>query len=69
MIAQNFNEVIEKVFELPIEDKMELIDILEHHVAEGRREEIAENYKLAQAEFESSKLIFTSDINTLKKML
>jgi hypothetical protein len=48
---------------------MELIDILEHHVAEGRREEIADNYIKAKVEFDSSKLNFSSDIDTLKKML
>jgi len=69
MMTHNFNEVIEKVFDLPMEDKLELIDILERHIAEGRREEISGNFKKAQAEHKSGKLNFSSDIVTLKKML
>lgn len=69
MMAHNFNEVIEKVFDLPMEDKLELIDILEHHIAEGRREEIAGNFKKAQTEHKTGKLNFSSDIAALKKML
>jgi hypothetical protein len=65
----NFNEVIEKVFELPMEEKLELIDILEHHIAEGKREEIAENYIKSIEEDKSGGLNFSSDIETLKKML
>jgi len=69
MMTHNFNEVIEKVFDLPMEDKLELIDILERHIAEGRQEEIADNFKKAQAEHKSGKLKFSSEIITHKKML
>jgi hypothetical protein len=65
----NFNEVIEKVFELPMEEKLELIDILEHHIDEGKRDEIAENYKKSIEEYKSGELNFSSDIGSLKTML
>lgn len=69
MVPTNFNEVIEKVFSLPLEEKMELIDILEHHIDEGRRNEIAQNGITSKEEYKTGKLLFSSDIDELKQML
>lgn len=68
-MALNFNEVIEKVLELPLEEKMELIDLLEQQIAEGRRDEIAKNYKEAQSDLSADRMNFSSDIDELQKML
>jgi hypothetical protein len=69
MMALNFNEIIEKVLELPLEEKMELIDLLEQQIAEGRQDEIAQNYKEAQSDLSADKMNFSSDIDELQKML
>ncbi len=48
--ALQFNSIIEKIYSLPLEDRMEIINLLEHNVADARRDEIANNYKMAQHE-------------------
>jgi hypothetical protein len=69
MMAHNFNEVVERIFELPLEDKMELIDLLEHHIAEAKRDQISDNYKNALSDLNAGKMNFSSDIDVLKGML
>ncbi len=64
-----FNNIVETIYGLPLEDKMEIIALLEHNVADSRREEIAENYKKSSKEQKTGKLKFSSKINELKKML
>ena len=65
----NFNTIVETLYALPLDDKMEIIQLLEHNIAEARRDEIASNYKNAQEELESNSLKFSSQISELKKML
>jgi hypothetical protein len=64
-----FNSIVDTIYSLPLEEKQELKDLLEHHIADERRNEIALNYKKALAEQEAGKLKFSSSINELKKML
>ena len=65
----NFNTIVETIYGLPLEDKMEIITLLEHHVADSRREEIAANYKKSTIEQKAGKLKFSSKISGLKKMI
>ena len=65
----NFNNIVETIYGLPLEDKMELITLLEHNVADSRREEIADNYKKSTIEQKTGKLKFSSKISDLKKIL
>lgn len=65
----NFNNIVETIYGLPLEDKIEIITLLEHNVADSRREQIAENYKKAVSEQKAGKLKFSSKISSLKKML
>lgn len=64
-----FSSIVETIYSLPLEDRMELKNLLEHNIADARRNEIAENFKLAKEEHKAGKLTFSSDINELKKML
>ncbi|HEU5053186.1 MAG TPA: hypothetical protein VFT78_08740 [Hanamia sp.] len=64
-----FSSIVETVYNLPLEEKKELKELLEHNIADARREEIALNYKKAQAEHKAGKLKFSSSIKDLKKML
>jgi hypothetical protein len=48
---------------------LELRNLLEHNIADTRRNEIDVNYKKSQEEHGSGRLKFSSNINKLKKML
>jgi len=67
--ALQFNDILEKIYNLHLEDKLELKNLLEHNIAEARRDEMAENFIKAQEEYHSGKLQFSSDIKALKKLL
>ncbi len=68
-LKSDFNNVVETVYSLPLDEREELKTLLDHNIADSRRNEIAVNYKKAQAEQKSGKLKFSSNIKTLKKML
>jgi len=65
----NFNNIVDSIYNLPLEFKEELKVLLEHNISDDRRKEIAENYKAAIKEQSSGKLKFSSSIAALKKML
>jgi hypothetical protein len=64
-----FNEIVEKIYNLPLEDKLELRNLLDHNIAGDRRKEILLNYKYSLKEFKSGKLKFSDNIDDLKKMI
>jgi hypothetical protein len=64
----DFNRVVESVYNLPLEYKEELMDLLGHNIADVRREEIYNGYKAAQKEHKAGTLKFSSSIKELKKM-
>jgi hypothetical protein len=64
-----FDNIVETIYSLPLEDRMEIKNLLEHNIADTRRNEIAANYKKSQEENKSGKLKFSSKISELKKML
>ena len=65
----NFNKLLESVYSLPLEVKLELKGLLEHNIADQRRNEMFDNYKLSQQENERGELRFSESITELKKML
>jgi len=67
--ALQFNNIIETIYGLPLEDRLEIKNLIEHSIADTRRNEIANNYKSSLEEQKSEKLKFSSKINELKKML
>jgi hypothetical protein len=64
-----FKSIVETIYSLPLEDRMEIKNLLEHNIADSRRNEIASNYKKTQEEYKSGKLKFSSKIDELKEML
>jgi hypothetical protein len=68
-LAFRFNDIVEKIYGLPLEDKVELKNLLEHNISDARRDEILINYTKAREEHQSGKLKFSSTIDDLKKML
>ncbi|MCA1760308.1 MAG: hypothetical protein LC658_11115 [Bacteroidales bacterium] len=68
-LAFRFSDIVDKIYSLPIEEKVELKNLLENNIAESRRNEIASNYAKTREEEKSGKLEFSSDIDELKNML
>ena len=68
-LAFRFNDIVDKIFSLPLEEKVELKNLLEHNIAESRRKEIASSYKKAREEEEFGKLTYSSNMDELMKML
>lgn len=64
-----FSDLVETVKDLSIEEKQELQMLLQQYLREERREEIYENFKLAQAEEQSGKLKYSIDINELQRSI
>lgn len=64
-----FNSIVETLYNLPLDQKMELKELLEHNISDARREEIALNFKKSKNEEKAGKLKFSSSINGLKKMI
>lgn len=65
----DFSTIVETIYNLPLDEKQELKDLLDHNIADSRREEVSLNYKKAQSEYKSGNLKFSSSIKELKKML
>ena len=68
-MENTFSGIVEDIYSLPLEDKQALLNLLEHNIAEERRNEIYNNYLSAKDEETKGKLSFSSDINKLKKLL
>ena len=68
-MKKQFNTIVDSVYNLELEEKQELKILLEHNIADSRREEIYLNYKKALQEEKEEKLEYSSDINELKKRL
>ena len=64
----DFYKIVERVYNLPLEDREELKSLLAHNIAEAHREEILQSYKQAQAEHKAGKLKFLSDIDELMRI-
>ena len=67
--SAQFKDIVDSIYELPLEVRLELRNLLDLNIAEARRDEIARNYKKSQKELESGFLEFSSNINDLKKKL
>jgi len=64
-----FNNIVETIYNMPLEDRIELKSLLEHNIADSRREETALSYKEAQEEHKARKLTFSDDTDELLKIL
>ena len=64
-----FNDLVEHIYRLSLEDKEELKSLLEHNISDARRKEILANYKSALKEQAAGKTKFSSSVRELKKML
>ena len=64
-----FNHIVEAVYDLPLQERVELKTLLEHNIADAKRDELFKNYKTSQKELKENRLRFSSQMADLKKML
>jgi len=64
-----FNDVVEVIKSLSIDEKQEIQALLNQYLREERRDEIYDNFKSAQVEQQTGELKFSSEINELKQLL
>lgn len=64
-----FSDVVEAIKNLPTDEKHEIHLLLKQYLREERREEIYENFNVAQLEQQNGELQFSSSINELKQLI
>ena len=64
-----FNNVVEAIQNLSIDEKEEIQLLLKQYIREERRDEIYENLKSAKIEREKEKLKFSSNIDRLRQLI
>ncbi len=64
-----FSDLVETVKDLSIDEKEELQMLLKQYLREERREEIYENFRLAQIEEQQGELKYSADIDELKRSI
>ena len=64
-----FNHVVEVIKSIYQDEKPEIQLLLRQYIHEERREEIYEDFKLAQIEQQKGELKFSSNINYLRKLI
>jgi hypothetical protein len=65
----NFEDLLEQARDRPMEEQLELIDILKRNLIEARRDEIARNHSESLKELANGKLKFSSDVDELMRQL
>ena len=65
----NFNTILEAIYSLSVEDRIEIKELLEHNIADSRRDEIFSNYKETLIQEKKGELKFSSSISDLKNLL
>lgn len=64
-----FGDIVETIYNLPLEDKLELKILLENNIAEMKRIEFLKNGKDAKSLEKSGKLEFSDNMDALRKTL
>jgi hypothetical protein len=64
-----FSDLVETVKDLSIDEKEELQMLLKQYLREERREQIYENFQMAQKEEQKGKLKYSVDLNELKRSI
>ncbi len=64
-----FNDVVEVIKSLSLDEKREISLLLQQYLREEARDNIYENFQLAQEEEKKGKLNFSSHIDEFKKLI
>lgn len=68
-MESTFNGIVDEIYNLPLEDKQHLLDLLENNITEERRNDIYRNYHSALNEEKAGNLKFSSNISHLKQVV
>jgi hypothetical protein len=68
-MSPTFADLVEEIRQRPLEEKDELLQLLQREVAEARRDEISRNAEEARSLFRNGELQFTSSLTELKNKL
>ncbi len=68
-MSTSFNEIVEEILNLPIDEKEEIKNIIDRSLIEDARDDIYKNYKNSKKEEKNGKFSFSADLNTLKQQL
>ena len=63
----SFEKIVEEIQKLPLVEKEEIKLLVEKYIIEERREEIYQNYKKSKTEVSKGNLVFTQNIEDMKK--
>lgn len=64
-----FNDIVNKIRNLSLAEKLQIKDIVEKSIIEERRKVFHDNYIKAKLELQNNKLEFSKDIKKLKKLI
>jgi hypothetical protein len=64
-----FNEVLESADNLPLDDQITLLEVLQRRVIEHRREELSKEIQDAQKEFQEGRCKPTTPSDLMKEIL
>ena len=67
--TMSFTKMVNTIYSLPFDQRIELSDLLMRNIALSRRQQFEENYRQAETELTEGKLTFSSNIDQLKTML
>jgi CRISPR/Cas system-associated protein Cas5 (RAMP superfamily) len=65
----SFNDVVETIKSLSVEEKQEIQMLLTQYLREERREEMYNNYQQSRLEEQSGDLKFSSNLDELKQLI
>ncbi len=65
----SFNDVVEAIRSLSLEEKQEIQNLLTQYLREERRDELYQSYQTSLFEERNGELKFSSNINELKQLL
>ena len=64
-----FNDVVEVIKSLSMDEKQEIQALLNQYLREERRDDMYNSFKSAQVEQQIGELKFSSDINELRQLI
>lgn len=65
----SFNDVVEAIRSLSLEEKQEIQNLLTQYLREERRDELYQSYQTSLFEERNGELKFSSNINELKQLI
>lgn len=64
-----FNSIVDQIRELSLEEKEDMLFLIQKYLVDERRELIYQNYQLSAKEVREGKIQFSSDTATLKNFI